>query len=344
MISKKEHFSDKFKKSHPLGYKILHIIFCNKIVILFFWGLIIWGTILPHIVAPIVLTPIGYFFHSTDTTKPKIEGTFPNINERLVEPPKEIKISFREEGGSGIDREKTNIILRGARVGNIYNKSIEYENSMIKFIPNQSLEPDAYTVGIELVDRGGNINLNSFSFYVLENPRLNVSIYEVIGQIKNWWFDYSNVSNEQYNSYLLWISNQNTAFLENFQLDVQFPGVIIDYAVHEDIGNYVYNIRIGRGNIFLGIPTINTTSCCSIINIKEIAPGGDLLVVFYIDLEIEKYDNAMWCRPGIFDSGWHLVSDYENEYSVSYYYQEYGHWYYNNTTDKFKLLSLNDFS
>jgi len=330
-VSKITEFRNNFKKNHPIFSKILFV---------FFWGLILYAIIIPYILAPVILPPISFLLPFTDNVKPEIEGISPNINERFIEPPKEIQISFREDGGSGIDKENSNVALRGATTGDIEKKSIEYTEGLITFIPNQLLEPDAYTIYTKLRDKGGNVALNSYSFYVLENPILNISINELEGQIKEWWSNYLNMSYEQYNYYLLLVSNQDNVFLENVRIDVQFPGVIIDYSVQEDNGNYGYSVKIGEGNIFLGVETTNITSCCSKIYIKEIAPGGDLLVVYYVDLEIEKYDNAMWCRPGIFDSDWIFTSDFENEYTVSYDYQEYGYWYQKNATGNISQINI----
>lgn len=337
MENKINKYFEKVKKNHPIAHKILHNLFSNKIIILLFWGLIVWGTIIPHILAPMVLTPIGYLLPSTDEIKPEIEGVSPNINERLSEPPKEIKISFHEEGGSGIDRKKSNILLKGARTGYIKEKSIEYKEGIITFIPNQSLEPDAYTINVEIRDRGGNIAFNSYSFYVLENPKINITVFQ-IPFFQELLSNTSNDSDVTNKNYVLTVSNQNNVFFENIELNIQFPGIITDYIVHYDNGVYGYDVWVGKGTIFYSIPTVNYSSCYSMIFIREIAPNGDFIIVFSVDLDIGKYNNVCWCKSGIEGYSSIFTSNFENRYKVSYNYQEYGFYYYDNFDGNFTSI------
>jgi hypothetical protein len=301
----------------------------NNRTIIFLIGTFV-GIIITILFTPTISTFFAQFYPELDREKPELISYSPNINERILVSPQTIKIGFMDEGGSGIDKENSDITLRGTKSGIIGNVTKEYNGDMIliTFSSNQSMEPDSYTIDIELRDKAGNIVFNSYSFYILENPELVVTVKELIGQFKILWSERLNMSADRYNYYLLHISNQNNVFLDNVNFDVQFPGVIIDYKVQEDIGNYGYNVQIGQGNIFVGTDIEDITSCYSRINIKEIAPEGDLIVVYYVDLKIDKYGNAFWCRPGIFDSSYILTSNFENEFKISYDYQEYGFWYH----------------
>ncbi|MFZ3170328.1 MAG: Ig-like domain-containing protein [Candidatus Methanoperedens sp.] len=284
------------------------------------------------ILAPLILSPIftkllmsiSYLYY-LDDEPPTIESFFPNDGEYLTNVTN-ISIKVKDDG-SGISLQGSEVNVVSSKNGQIKGK-IKFEKNNIIFEPNNSFRPDAYTVTLKIVDKNNNNEQYQFVFYIIEEPEIRIGLYKAPPQVKRWWTGYFNQDYSLNEYYELIVENENSFYLENFVLEFQFPGVIVNYSVQEDDGIIDYNIKLGQYIISKGLERRNTTSCYSKININKIAPNGILTAVFHVDLQIQNYYNAMSCRPNIFKSNWNLVSNFEDKYKGSYNYQEFGRWFY----------------
>jgi hypothetical protein len=219
-------------------------------------------------------------------------------------------------------------MIKGTISGIINGTIIKFDNNLLSFKPNDLLKPDSYTVDFGLNDKNNNHASSNYQFFVLENPKVSISVYKIREEIKPLWLNYTNKKIFNYDFYLLLLNNRNDTFLQNLIIETQFPGIIVNYSIVENDGVAEPFVKIGQSNMIIGLEKENISSCYTKIDIDKLSPDGVLMIVFYIDNNISSYQNECWCRSGIFNSTDFPTSDFENQYKINYDYQEYGTWYH----------------
>ncbi len=309
----------------------------NKLSFVGFILGVIFTIISTAYLAPIIASIPG--LHGIDDEKPYFISFSPAVNEIVNVSLKEIRISYSEKGGSGINKEKSNVIIRSAKYGNITDLNTFFSNEMalVTFEENKELRPDAYNIDIELVDNSGNIASYSYQFYIFEEQIMNFSIIKQDTDFLPLYLE-ENQNPMFFDFYTLILHTSNcNRYLHNVIIDFQFPAIIENYSIIFKEGINNFNLRLGENVGFFGLEKLDWHSCYSSINIDSIAPNGNLIVVFKIDYNFSKYKNFTGCEINE-DQMFH--SDLENKFELSYSYQEYGYWYFHNMSGEIKEWKL----
>ncbi len=99
-----------------------------------------------------------------DTAAPKVEDFYPAINARIVRRRAPITISLTDQGGSGIDRNRTKILLDRQDV----TADAAITDRFITFTPTQPLAFGRHAVDVVVFDKAGNSTTHNWSFDVAE--------------------------------------------------------------------------------------------------------------------------------------------------------------------------------
>lgn len=279
-----------YSKSQPYRYAFINFLISVVAVNLI---------ILP--LSGIYINPIlARYVPSLDHDPPIIEIITPE--EDYLTQLSEINVSFAETGGSGLDKNKSIIKLKGPS-GIVDGTTISNE-STITFKPNQKLDPGSYTFEVRLFNRGGKDSASSKQYNIRENPTLNFNTDRISGGFGQDYYNFTILNN----------ASRYTDIL-NTDIRIRFSGIIKNWTLNNDEG--VENLR------FSLIKENENNSCALEVKIAKLSPGSDFRFSVATDSDISNYISYSDC-PTEKDILKNQLFGYYGNYKVWYHYSEFG--------------------